>query len=76
MNSDGRKPKGEIQTMSGISYVRWRPNYPNEIASSCASLTNDKIFVWNIKRPYIPSFFFQTHEEVPTGDFNLYEPYK
>ncbi|CAJ0768892.1 22856_t:CDS:2, partial [Entrophospora sp. SA101] len=52
--------------MSGISYIRWRPNYPNEIAS-CSSLTDVRVFVWNVKRPYIASCFFETHEEVPTG---------
>nr|CAG8449229.1 136_t:CDS:10 [Entrophospora candida] len=66
MNSDSRKSKNAINTMSGISYIRWRPNYPNEIAS-CSSLVDSRIFVWNVKRPYIPSYSFETHEEVPTG---------
>ncbi|CAH1761751.1 4492_t:CDS:10 [Entrophospora sp. SA101] len=66
MNSESRKPKDTIYTMSGISYIRWRPNYPNEIAS-CSSLTDVRVFVWNVKRPYIASCFFETHEEVPTG---------
>ena len=75
MNSESRKPKDAIRTMSGISYIRWRPNYPNEIAS-CASLGDERVFIWNVKRPYIPCYFFQTHEEAPTGINFLYKSCK
>ncbi|CAI2171753.1 15599_t:CDS:10 [Funneliformis geosporum] len=66
MNSDSRKPRDAIQSMTSISRVQWRPNHLNEIAS-CALLSDNRIFVWNIKRPYIASYYFEEHDDVPTG---------
>ncbi|CAG8716921.1 7496_t:CDS:2, partial [Funneliformis caledonium] len=65
MNSDSRRPRDAIQSMTSISRVQWRPNHPNEIAS-CALLSDNRIFVWNIKRPFIASYCFEEHDDVPT----------
>ncbi|CAG8774987.1 8044_t:CDS:2, partial [Gigaspora rosea] len=60
------KPKETIYSMFSVARVKWRPNNPSEVAS-CSLQGDNRIFVWNIKRPYIASFFFEEHVEVPTG---------
>ncbi|KAF0441277.1 WD40 repeat-like protein [Gigaspora margarita] len=60
------KPKETIYSMSSVARVQWRPNNPSEVAS-CSLQGDNRIFVWNIKRPYIASFFFEEHVDVPTG---------
>ncbi len=70
MNSDSRRPRDSIQSMTSIYRIQWRPNYPNEIAS-CALLNDNRIFVWNIRRPFIASYYFEEHEDAPTGTENL-----
>ncbi|RIA89227.1 WD40-repeat-containing domain protein [Glomus cerebriforme] len=66
MNSDSRNPRDIIGSMTSIARVQWRPNHPNEIAS-CALLSDNRIFIWNIRRPFIASYYFAEHEDVPTG---------
>ncbi|CAG8536059.1 2121_t:CDS:10 [Dentiscutata erythropus] len=66
------KPKEKIYSMSSVARVQWRPNNLSEIAS-CSLQGDNRIFVWNIKRPYIASFFFEEHVDVPTG-FLWHEP--
>ncbi|RGB25950.1 WD40-repeat-containing domain protein [Rhizophagus diaphanus] len=66
MNSDNRRPRDVIHSMTSIARVQWRPDHPNEIAS-CALLSDSRIFIWNIRRPFIASYYFEEHEDVPTG---------
>ncbi|CAG8447125.1 5637_t:CDS:10 [Scutellospora calospora] len=66
MCSSSIRPKGTIYTMSSVARVQWRPNNQSEIAS-CSLQGDNRIFVWNIKRPYIASCFFEEHSDVPTG---------
>jgi hypothetical protein len=66
MNADSRKPRNVIQSMTSISRVQWRPGHPNEIAS-CSLLSDNRIFVWDIRRPFIANCYFEEHEDVPTG---------
>ncbi|CAG8564079.1 17543_t:CDS:10 [Acaulospora morrowiae] len=61
-----KKERDVIFTMTGITRIQWRPNHPDEIAS-CAMLNDSRIFIWNVKRPYISSYFFEEHDDVPTG---------
>ncbi|CAG8626618.1 19560_t:CDS:10, partial [Racocetra persica] len=67
MSTYGMKPKETIYSMSSVARVQWRPNNPSEIASCSLQGDNHRIFVWNIKRPYIASYFFEEHVDVPTG---------
>ncbi|GBB87052.1 hypothetical protein RclHR1_13500002 [Rhizophagus clarus] len=66
MNSDSRRPGDVIHSMTSIARVQWRPDHPNEIAS-CALLSDNRIFIWNLRRPFIASYYFDEHEDVPTG---------
>ncbi|CAG8490708.1 5101_t:CDS:10 [Diversispora eburnea] len=65
MSQDIRKARDVIQSMAGITRVQWRPDHPDEIAS-CAMMSDNRIFVWNLKRPYVSSYFFEEHRDVPT----------
>ncbi|CAG8452306.1 844_t:CDS:10 [Ambispora leptoticha] len=66
INSDDNKPTEFIPCISAVARVQWRPNQVDEIAS-CSFNKDNRIFVWNIKRPYIASYFFDEHEDIPTG---------
>ncbi|CAG8492762.1 10348_t:CDS:10 [Ambispora gerdemannii] len=66
MNSDDNKPTELIPCIAGVARVQWRPNQVDEIAS-CSFKKDNRIFIWNIKRPYIASYFFDEHEDTPTG---------
>lgn len=51
--SSGRKPTQVIHTIAPVSRVKWRPGFPDQIASASLSL-DSRIQIWNISRPYIP----------------------
>ncbi|KAI8647401.1 WD40-repeat-containing domain protein [Parasitella parasitica] len=66
LTSDEKKPTYTIKTMSAVSRIQWRPDYPNEIAS-CALLTDNKIHIWDVRRPSIPKYTFEQHSSAPSG---------
>ncbi|EDO45890.1 predicted protein, partial [Nematostella vectensis] len=59
-------PVNNIQTISSVSRIKWRPQKKYQIAS-CALLVDFDIHVWDIRRPYIPYATFSEHKDVPTG---------
>ncbi|SAM02222.1 hypothetical protein [Absidia glauca] len=66
MGADNRRPLYTMRTMASVSRVQWRPGYDNEIAS-CALLTDQRIHVWDIRRPNLAKYAFDEHETTPTG---------
>lgn len=55
----------QVQTISNVSRIRWRPQHSREILTCSASLDNS-ISVWDIDAPFIPLYSFRAHKDVPT----------
>ncbi|KAI8076853.1 WD40-repeat-containing domain protein [Halteromyces radiatus] len=66
MSADNRRPLYTIRTMASVSRVQWRPGYDDEIAS-CALLTDQRIHIWDVRRPNLAKYAFDEHETTPTG---------
>ncbi|KAG9307259.1 hypothetical protein G9A89_017087 [Geosiphon pyriformis] len=68
MNSENRQAPEIVlvSCIAPVARIKWRPNHPDEIAS-CSFSNDNRIFIWNLKRPYISSYFFDEHEDSPTG---------
>ncbi|KAK9700726.1 SEA (Seh1-associated) complex subunit [Basidiobolus ranarum] len=66
MKSDGRKPQAYVQTIASVARVQWRPGHEYQVAS-CSLNTDNRIVVQDIRRPFIPKFFLDDHENVTTG---------
>ncbi|ORZ13986.1 WD40-repeat-containing domain protein [Absidia repens] len=66
MSADNRRPLYTMRTMASVSRVQWRPGYDDELAS-CALLTDQRIHVWDIRRPNLAKYAFDEHETTPTG---------
>jgi WD repeat-containing protein 24 len=64
----GLKPQLEhtIHTIANVGRVKWRPEKTYHIAS-CALMMDYSIYVWDIRRPYIPYISFNQHTNVTTG---------
>jgi WD40 repeat protein len=67
--SESRKPLVTIHNVSSVSKVAWQPTvYGNPIRIACSSLLSDnRIHVFDIERPSIPSYSFECHSNVVTG---------
>lgn len=64
-----------IQTIAVVGRVRWRPEKPFHIAS-CALVMDYSIYIWDVRRPYIPYACFNEHTNVTTGiGFKANDPY-
>jgi WD40 repeat protein len=64
-----RKPVAFVHTLAPVSRVAWRPGDVRktfEIASCSFSMEN-VVRLWNLRRPYVASRVFETHEAVATG---------
>ncbi|KAI9322547.1 WD40-repeat-containing domain protein [Dichotomocladium elegans] len=66
MSVDSRRPLYTIRTMASVARIQWRPGYDDEIAS-CSLLTDNRICVWDIRRPHVAKYAFNEHESTPTG---------
>lgn len=73
MGADNRRPLYTMRTMASVFRVQWRPGYDDEVAS-CALLTDQRIHIWDVRRPSIAKYAFDEHESTPTGnnDNNIY----
>ncbi|RKP05167.1 WD40-repeat-containing domain protein, partial [Thamnocephalis sphaerospora] len=65
MRSDGRRPLHAIQTMTSVARVQWRPGRDHELAS-CALLSDYRIHVWDMRRPYLSKYIIDEHDNVTT----------
>ncbi|TGZ85356.1 WD40 repeat-like protein, partial [Ascodesmis nigricans] len=74
------KPKHTIWTASSVGKTLWRPvtssanraNQTTEIATCALATdysyrTDNRILVWDLKRPYLPARKAEAHEGTPTG---------
>ncbi|KAG2220306.1 hypothetical protein INT45_009939 [Circinella minor] len=66
MTTDSRRPMYTIRTMAAVSRIQWRPGYEHEI-TSCALSTDNRIHIWDIRRPHIAKYAFDVHDQTPTG---------
>ncbi|XP_058059631.1 GATOR complex protein WDR24 [Anopheles bellator] len=55
-----------IHTIAVVGRVRWRPEKMYHIAS-CALVVDNSIYIWDLRRPYIPYASFNEHSNVTTG---------
>lgn len=55
-----------IHTIAVVGRVKWRPERMYHIAS-CALVVDYSIYVWDVRRPYIPYASFNEHTNVTTG---------
>lgn len=77
MATDSRKPFHYLQTIASVARVQWRPDAPAMTASgetsmanhlaSCSLLSDSRIHIWNIDRPYVPFYSFDDHTNMTTG---------
>ncbi|XP_055695511.1 GATOR complex protein WDR24 [Lutzomyia longipalpis] len=55
-----------IHTIAVVGRVKWRPDKMYHIAS-CALVVDYSIYIWDVRRPYIPYASFNEHTNVTTG---------
>lgn len=55
-----------IHTIAVVGRIKWRPERMYHIAS-CALVVDYSIYVWDVRRPYIPYASFNEHSNVTTG---------
>ncbi|XP_014345019.1 GATOR2 complex protein WDR24 [Latimeria chalumnae] len=65
-----------VQTIASVARVKWRPERKYHIAS-CSMMVDHNIYVWDIRRPFIPFAMFEEHKDVTTGIVwrHLHEPH-
>ncbi|KAG8145498.1 hypothetical protein E2320_012023 [Naja naja] len=65
-----------VQTIASVARVKWRPECKHHIAT-CSMMVDHNIYVWDIRRPFIPSAMFEEHKDVTTGIVwrHLHDPY-
>lgn len=55
-----------IHTIAVVGRVKWRPERTYQIAS-CAMVVDYSIYIWDVRRPFIPYASFNEHSNVTTG---------
>lgn len=55
-----------IHTIAVVGRVKWRPDRQHHIAS-CALVVDYSIYIWDVRRPFIPYASFTEHTNVTTG---------
>ncbi|GAB0092870.1 GATOR complex protein WDR24 [Sergentomyia squamirostris] len=55
-----------IHTIAVVGRVKWRPDKTYHIAS-CALVVDYSIYIWDVRRPFIPYASFNEHTNVTTG---------
>lgn len=66
-NMSNAKPQLEytIYTIAVVGRVRWRPDRKFQIAS-CSLVVDYSIYIWDVRRPFIPYASFNEHTNVTT----------
>ena len=67
--SDVRKPIITLHTMAPVARVAWRPgeSKSNCQIATCSFSMDSNVILWNLRRPFLPSRVFESHEDVATG---------
>ncbi|KAK6338745.1 SEA (Seh1-associated) complex subunit [Orbilia brochopaga] len=67
-DSQNKRPAHTISTMAAIGRATWRPrgSSTREIAT-CAMSHNNRITVWDIKRPFVGKYAFDEHTNAISG---------
>jgi len=60
-----QEPEHTIQTIDPPGRVQWRPQRKDYLCST-AMVVDSAIYVWDVKRPYVPFASFNNHRDVPT----------
>uniref|UniRef100_A0A3B3UYQ3 GATOR2 complex protein WDR24 n=1 Tax=Poecilia latipinna TaxID=48699 RepID=A0A3B3UYQ3_9TELE len=55
-----------VQTIASVARVKWRPEKKFHLAT-CSMMVDHNIYVWDIRRPFIPFATFEEHKDVTTG---------
>uniref|UniRef100_UPI00398EAD0D GATOR2 complex protein WDR24-like n=1 Tax=Pristiophorus japonicus TaxID=55135 RepID=UPI00398EAD0D len=55
-----------VQTIASVAHVLWRPDRKHHIAT-CSMMVDHNIYVWDVRRPYVPFAMFEEHKDVTTG---------
>ncbi|XP_048408373.1 GATOR complex protein WDR24 isoform X3 [Stegostoma tigrinum] len=65
-----------VQTIASVARVKWRPEMKYHLAT-CSMMVDHNIYVWDIRRPYIPFGMFEEHKDVTTGIVwrHIHDPY-
>lgn len=76
MNTNRAKEIYCVQTIASVARVKWRPECKHHIAT-CSMMVDHNIYVWDVRRPFIPSAMFEEHKDVTTGIVwrHLHDPY-
>ncbi|MGH0183901.1 UNVERIFIED_CONTAM: hypothetical protein FKN15_019485 [Acipenser sinensis] len=55
-----------VQTIASVARVKWRPERKYHLAT-CSMMVDHNIYVWDVRRPFIPFATFEEHKDVTTG---------
>uniref|UniRef100_A0A673HXU8 GATOR2 complex protein WDR24 n=1 Tax=Sinocyclocheilus rhinocerous TaxID=307959 RepID=A0A673HXU8_9TELE len=55
-----------VQTIASVARVKWRPERRYHLAT-CSMMVDHNIYVWDVRRPFIPFATFEEHKDVTTG---------
>ncbi|XP_071975805.1 GATOR2 complex protein WDR24 [Engystomops pustulosus] len=66
MNTNRAKEIYCVQTIASVARVKWRPERKYHLAT-CSMMVDHNIYVWDVRRPYIPFATFEEHKDVTTG---------
>lgn len=55
-----------VQTIASVARVKWRPERKFHLAT-CSMMVDHNIYVWDVRRPFIPFATFEEHKDVTTG---------
>ncbi|XP_032869175.1 LOW QUALITY PROTEIN: GATOR complex protein WDR24-like [Amblyraja radiata] len=55
-----------VQTIASVARVLWRPDRRYHIAT-CSMMVDHNVYVWDVRRPYVPFAMFEEHRDVTTG---------
>lgn len=67
-NPSKHKLAYSVHTIAPVSKLKWRPGYEMHIGS-CSLVVDYSVYVWDIKRPYVPYAIFGTRKDVVTTGF-------
>lgn len=66
MNTNRAKEIYCVQTIASVARVKWRPERKYHIGT-CSMMVDHNIYVWDVRRPFIPFATFEEHKDVTTG---------